>query len=455
MEDLYTVVLGGAILVAVVIGFYTKTYPLRTAVFILLLVLAKPIAVNVGGFLCNLTPSGCHRDGRDGRDGINGKDGLNSQSGNEGKDGQLGKDGATGLAGEQGKSGKDGRDGQLGQNGKDGKDDATASPSVLLSTGNSSVPIAVGATKPRFAAIKISGNSTAVTVRLFDNTKREWLDEDTHKVKPEPELGERIEVDGVQAVYVGTQAPDHEISREENAPPAQQTPAVVGQVGGNYESAKEPAGMGVAQANAGTTPVTNQGGQVSAQQLQDADAELNRVYQNLRSRLNPAQKDQLKTMQREWIQNRDAAIAKNPTNANDINYQATVARTAQLKQVIPDGGGVQSTPNSGDGSHYRMTADEMMAQARAVEPILNAMVQAGRRGDNATVAAKYRELIQRYPMCPATLVMQMEQAFRTKHFNDANALYNRLVTEYPDVGESRANAKKIYQQLQQKYGASR
>ena len=94
-------------------------------------------------------------------------------------------------------------------------------------THSSSSP--TGATKPRFAAVKISGNASAVIVRLFDNKKREWLDEKTHKVKPEPDLGERIEVDGVQAVYVGTQAPDHESSRDENAPPSQQRPAVVEQ----------------------------------------------------------------------------------------------------------------------------------------------------------------------------------------------------------------------------------
>ena len=73
---------------------------------------------------------------------------------------------------------------------------------------------------------------------------------------------------------------------------------------------------------------------VTQEQCQQADAQLNQIYQQLRGTLNDVQKQQLKLAQRDWIKKRDAFIAANPGNAQGALYQATMQRVEELKGVI-------------------------------------------------------------------------------------------------------------------------
>ncbi len=81
--------------------------------------------------------------------------------------------------------------------------------------------------------------------------------------------------------------------------------------------------------------------QVTQEQCQQADAQLNQVYKQLMGSLNDAQKQQLKTAQRQWIKQRDAFVAQNPGNPQGALYQATMQRVAQLRAFL---GGKQSPP---------------------------------------------------------------------------------------------------------------
>jgi hypothetical protein len=80
-----------------------------------------------------------------------------------------------------------------------------------------------------------------------------------------------------------------------------------------------------------------QGGQAQVptqEQCQQADAQLNQVYQQLRGTLNDAQKQQLKQAQRDWIKKRDAFVAANPGNPQGALYQATMQRVTALQGVL-------------------------------------------------------------------------------------------------------------------------
>lgn len=57
----------------------------------------------------------------------------------------------------------------------------------------------------RFVAVKVLEEGGAVNVRIHDTKKKDWLDENTFRLEPEPALGEILELDGVRAVYVGRQ----------------------------------------------------------------------------------------------------------------------------------------------------------------------------------------------------------------------------------------------------------
>ena len=70
------------------------------------------------------------------------------------------------------------------------------------------------------------------------------------------------------------------------------------------------------------------------EQCQQADAQLNQVYQQLRGTLNDAQKQQLKQAQRDWIKKRDAFVSANPANPQGALYQATMQRVIQLRGII-------------------------------------------------------------------------------------------------------------------------
>ena len=75
--------------------------------------------------------------------------------------------------------------------------------------------------------------------------------------------------------------------------------------------------------------------QVATQeQCQQADAQLNQVYQQLRGTLNDVQKQQLKQEQRAWIKERDASMAANSANPQGALYQATMQRVTALQGVL-------------------------------------------------------------------------------------------------------------------------
>ncbi len=69
-------------------------------------------------------------------------------------------------------------------------------------------------------------------------------------------------------------------------------------------------------------------------QCQQADAQLNQVYQQLRGTLNDAQKQQLKLEQRAWIKERDNHIRNNPNDAEGAFHYATEKRINYLKNKI-------------------------------------------------------------------------------------------------------------------------
>jgi len=84
------------------------------------------------------------------------------------------------------------------------------------------------------------------------------------------------------------------------------------------------------------------------EQLQSADAQLNKVYQQLKGSLNPEQKQQLKGAQRDWINQRDALVTANPQNPRGALYQSTVERIAVLQKVFQQVKGEYVVTNSND-----------------------------------------------------------------------------------------------------------
>src|SRR5439155_16159602 len=76
--------------------------------------------------------------------------------------------------------------------------------------------------------------------------------------------------------------------------------------------------------------------------FRDADRRLNEVYNSLRARLSPSERDRLKKEQLAWIDRRNAAaqVAKgnaegNPTHAGDGDVtKMTLARAAELEKRL-------------------------------------------------------------------------------------------------------------------------
>jgi tetratricopeptide (TPR) repeat protein/CHAT domain-containing protein len=73
---------------------------------------------------------------------------------------------------------------------------------------------------------------------------------------------------------------------------------------------------------------------VTQEQCQQADAQLNQVYQQLRGSLNDDQKQELKQAQRDWIKKRDAFVTANPANLQGALYQVTIQRIAELRSFM-------------------------------------------------------------------------------------------------------------------------
>jgi CHAT domain-containing protein len=72
---------------------------------------------------------------------------------------------------------------------------------------------------------------------------------------------------------------------------------------------------------------------VTQEQCQQADAQLNQVYQQLKGTLNDAQKQHLKLAQREWIKKRDTAVAANPGDPQQTLYKETIKRVEELRNI--------------------------------------------------------------------------------------------------------------------------
>jgi hypothetical protein len=77
-------------------------------------------------------------------------------------------------------------------------------------------------------------------------------------------------------------------------------------------------------------------GQSLEQQFQEADAELNRVYKELRSQLNEEQKAELKKSQLTWIKEKDLIVkkAKSENNKIQLLFSITSERANYLKDLL-------------------------------------------------------------------------------------------------------------------------
>jgi uncharacterized protein YecT (DUF1311 family) len=75
--------------------------------------------------------------------------------------------------------------------------------------------------------------------------------------------------------------------------------------------------------------------QVSDQELEKADADLNNVYQQLMQSLGSDEREKLKVGQRGWITQRDAIIAQQQNQRYALKY-ITEQRTRELKERLPD-----------------------------------------------------------------------------------------------------------------------
>jgi uncharacterized protein YecT (DUF1311 family) len=92
----------------------------------------------------------------------------------------------------------------------------------------------------------------------------------------------------------------------------------------------------------GPAQTTDQEGLSADASFRDADRHLNEVYNSLRARLSPPERDRLKKEQRAWIDRRNAAAQaakakaqENPTDAADREVtEITRARTAELEKRL-------------------------------------------------------------------------------------------------------------------------
>jgi hypothetical protein len=101
-------------------------------------------------------------------------------------------------------------------------------------------------------------------------------------------------------------------------------------------------------------PINILSAQVPTQeQCQQADAQLNQVYQQLRGSLNDAQKQQLKAAQRQWIKQRDAFVAQNSGNPQGALYQATIQRVRVLQGAVQQLNRQDESPKSADPGYIK------------------------------------------------------------------------------------------------------
>jgi len=177
-----------------------------------------------------------------------------------------------------------------------------------------------------FSVIGAQGRKAAIDAGVFDKTPVLLLERFSYNVvlgyNPSGELQGTSDFDST-----GVQRPRYQFCKSYS--PRKGMP----ETDSSFRPNPSPTGSEQIPVGNGDTPQTQQG-TVSTQQMQDADAELNSTYQQLLAMLNPSDKERLKGLQRDWLKKRDAAVAANPTNAAAINLQATLERTAALRQAI-------------------------------------------------------------------------------------------------------------------------
>ena len=90
------------------------------------------------------------------------------------------------------------------------------------------------------------------------------------------------------------------------------------------------------------------------QKYQQADAELNRVYKELRSNLNELEKAELKKIQLAWLKDKERAVQSvNSTNEKlRIATSLTIQRTEELRSGFSD-----SASNAGNSAGVPMLSD--------------------------------------------------------------------------------------------------
>ena len=132
----------------------------------------------------------------------------------------------------------------------------------------------------------------------------------------------------------------------------------------------------------------------SQEQCQQADAQLNQVYQQLRGSLNDAQKQQLKQAQREWIKQRDAFVANNQGNPQGALYKSTMQRVTALQGVLQkiQGNGVAQKKNEQGIVHTAPVNQSPSVKYNKVEPIYQ---EVNWHSDNVfaeAIGSKYRAI---------------------------------------------------------------
>ena len=100
-----------------------------------------------------------------------------------------------------------------------------------------------------------------------------------------------------------------------------------------------------------------------------------------------------------------------------------------------------------------MSAEEVLRLKAATQILADTISADVHRGDVASLRHDIAELGKEYPDAPRTILWQMNLAFVDKDFPKADALYQRLMTQYPDVQNMRAKFTHDYQGLTRAYNS--
>ena len=87
----------------------------------------------------------------------------------------------------------------------------------------------------------------------------------------------------------------------------------------------------IPQSSVGSTQVLDNRNSTSSGYAQ-ADAQLNTAYRSAMARLDQQGQERLRSEQRNWIKERDAAVSRNPIGAEPTKLKMTILRTRELEQ---------------------------------------------------------------------------------------------------------------------------